>query len=301
MIDIDAIDELAEEAFQRTMLTKKDPRDMNFILPLLEDTSMPIDSFLFHSALFRMYSKVETYETLSPFASPSRLRTTEPDWQAMEGALAELYGGPEAVWGGMFYPATLRAVKGENGRWKKLPAKTPRQQAVRDVHVFRAVYAALGKNDSVKVYMKQRRACATSGWTASSVVAARAAFQGWYASFYEHMVSHTKGCFGDYAMKCILDVGTNTTIKATGDTKSVFPDAVLSAWPVNCPAYTSGIKRLLKRQCKNKAIKMHLKYTLLLFVHARMSKRLGAAHHSVSSTLAQLCWEKRQNNRNNRR
>ena len=67
----------------------------------------------------------------------------------------------------------------------------------------------------------------------------REAFEGWYDCFYDHMDSHTKGWFGDYAMKCILDVGTNCTIKATKDNRQVFPDALLSKWPVNCPGSVS--------------------------------------------------------------
>ena len=42
------------------------------------------------------------------------------------------------------------------------------------------------------------------------------------------MDNHTKGWFGDYAMKRILDVGTNCTMRATKDDKQLFPDAVLS-------------------------------------------------------------------------
>jgi len=108
------------------------------------------------------------------------------------------------------------------------------------------------------------------------------------------MDSHTKGWFGDYAMKCILDVGTNCTIKATKDNRQVFPDALLSKWPVNCPGYKTGVKKLLKPKYRTKVMNANLKYKVLMYVHAKLAKRLGAAHHSVSSTLAQMCWQKRQ-------
>ena len=110
------------------------------------------------------------------------------------------------------------------------------------------------------------------------------------------MDNHTKGWFGDYAMKCILDVGTNCIIKATKDNRQVFPDAVLSKWPVNCPAYKTGVKKLLKPKYRTKVMNANLKYKVLMYVYAKLAKRLGAAHHSVSSTLAQMCWQTRPAN-----
>ena len=43
-----------------------------------------------------------------------------------------------------------------------------------------------------------------------------------------------------------------------------------------------------------KAMNGKLKYKVLMYVHAKLAKKLGAAHHSVSSTLAQICWQKRE-------
>ena len=73
----------------------------------------------------------------------------------------------------------------------------------------------------------------------------------------------------------------------------MFPDAVLSRWPVGCPAYKPGLKKVLKPAYKKAVLKAGLKYKLLMYVHAKMSKRLGAATHRVPSTLAALCWDKR--------
>ena len=294
MIDDTALHKLGDDAYERNLLTKNDPKDMSFILQALHQSKMSIRAFLFHSVLFRMYSKEATYTTLCKYAGAAQPGKDEPDWPGMQAALAELYAGPDAVWGGMFYPATLRAAKSENGRWQKLRGATPKQKAARDMHVFKAAWVALCKDESAAEYMKQRRCCASKGWSAENVDAARAAFERWYHSFYTHMDSHTNGWFGDYAMKCILDVGTNCTIKATTDGRHVFPDAVLSTWPVNCPAYTTGVKKLLRPKYRTRPMKRVLKYKVLMYVHARLAKRLGAAHHSVSSTLAQICWQKRQ-------
>ena len=49
------------------MLTARDPKDMSFILPLLNERRISIHRFLFNSILFRMYSKKETYVAFEPF------------------------------------------------------------------------------------------------------------------------------------------------------------------------------------------------------------------------------------------
>ena len=58
--------------------------------------------------------------------------------------------------------------------------------------------------------------------------------------------------------------------------------------------YTTGVKKLVKPKYRMKVMNANLKYKVLMYVHAKLAKRLGAAHHSVSSTLAQMCWQKRQ-------
>eukprot|EP00972_Heterocapsa_arctica_P059200 8731047-Heterocapsa_arctica.AAC.1 len=65
---------------------------------------MSVHNFMFHAVLFRMYSKVSTYEALSNHVGALQL-----DWTAMKTTLARLYREPGSVWGGMFDPATLRS------------------------------------------------------------------------------------------------------------------------------------------------------------------------------------------------
>ena len=294
MINSMAVEKLGDNAYKRDLLTKKDPKDMSFILRALHRSRFSIHKFLFHSVLFRMYSKESTYTALRKHASAPQPGIREPDWAGMEVELANLYAGSDPVWGGMFYPATLRKAKCESGRWRKFRAATPADKAKRDVQVFKVVWAAICSNDSAAAYMKQRQRCSSTCWKKNDVHKAREAFKRWYVSFYDHINDHTKGWFGDYAMKCILDVGTNCSIKGTKGKKQVFPDAVLSKWPVDCPRYKKQLRKLLKPKYQLTSMNADLKYKLLMYIHAILSKRLGAAHHSVSSTLAQLCWEKRQ-------
>ena len=130
---------------------------------------------MFHSVFSRMCSKESTYRALNEHAGAAQPGKNKPNWLGMEAALAKLYAGSDAVWGGMFYPATLRAVKDKTGRWRKLQAATPKQQAKRDMRAFTTVWAALCKYESAATYMKQRQRCSSSCWKQKDVDAAREA------------------------------------------------------------------------------------------------------------------------------
>ena len=89
----------------------------------------------------------------------------------------------------------------------------------------------------------------------------------------------------------------NATVAGIKDKRQVFPDEVLSRWPVNCPAYAAALKRLLTRAYKGAAMKRSLKQKMLMHVHCVVAKKLGGnPPHCVPSTLAQLCWQKREVN-----
>jgi len=109
MFSIGALKRHADGAKQSDMLTAKDPKDMSFILPLLDMQRISIHRFLFNAILFRMYSKKETYVALEPFSRNASVGShytrdsTAPDWIGMQNKLAELYAGQTPVWGGMFY------------------------------------------------------------------------------------------------------------------------------------------------------------------------------------------------------
>ena len=102
MINGLAFDMLADEAYQRNLLTKLDPQDMSFILRALHQSKLSIHDFMFHSVLFRMYSKESTYRALNEYAGAAQPGKDEPNWAGMEAALVKLYAGSDAVWGSMF-------------------------------------------------------------------------------------------------------------------------------------------------------------------------------------------------------
>ena len=289
-----ALQKWADDIKQSEMLTAKDPKDMAFILPRLKGTRMSIHRFLFSSALFRMYSKRETYEALNPFCRYAVAHQRGPDWIGMENKLTQLYEDPSPVWGGMFYPATLIAAKDEEGEWKTFRhLTTAKQKANRDMHVFKAVWKALCRDDTASKYLLAHQRCSTTCWQTEAIEAGRQAFANWYDSFYDYMSANTRGWFSHYAMKCILDVGTNCSIHSTNNSP-VFPDALLSKWPINCPAYSAALRSKFKSKFKKKTLRADLKFKCLMYVHAVLSKKLGGLGiHGVSSTLAHLCWQKR--------
>ena len=297
MIDDSAVKRFIAHITQSDILTPRDPKDMSFIISKLDNARISIQNFMFRAALFRMYSKPSTYEALCEHVGAPQPDGLPPDFKGMEKALVKLYAAREPVWGGMFYPATLRAVTLRNGRVKLFTkATTPALKANRDIHVFKTIWSALAKDGTLQAYYSCRQALSHDS-TSEPVVAARNAFASWYDSFYDHLKHHTKGWFGDYAMKCILDVGCNVTLHSIQDTCQVFPDEVLSKWPVNCPAYSAALKKLLTPSYKGATIKRSLKHKLLMHVHCVVAKKLGGnPPHGLSSTLAQLCWQKRQSN-----
>ena len=118
MMDTTAVNQLAKDIAKRDMLTPKDPKDMAFILQELNGAKMSIYSFMFRAALFRLYSKPSTYQALCTHVGAPQPDRTDPDWRGMEKKLTGLYAGPEPVWGGMFYPATLKTAKLANGHLK---------------------------------------------------------------------------------------------------------------------------------------------------------------------------------------
>jgi hypothetical protein len=300
MFSMEALKRQAERVKQSDMLTAKDPKDMSFILPLLDMQRISIHRFLFNLILFRMYSKKETYVALEPFSRNASVGShhtrdsTAPDWIGMQKKLAELYARKTPVWGGMFYPSTLIASRSSTGNWKHFKkARSPKDQAYRDMHGFRCAWIAITQDTTPQTYIKALQRCCTTGWKADAIEAGRLAFAQWYDNFYDYMSKHTKGWFGDYAMKLILDVGCQCRIYSSNGS-TVFPDVLLSRWPVNCPAYRGAVVKMLKPKFKKKKFSKNVKWKSLMYVHAVLSKELGGpGTQCVPTTLAQLCWQKR--------
>ena len=103
------------------------------------------------------------------------------------------------------------------------------------------------------------------------MLAAREAFTVWYDDFNQRLSNVTKGWWGAYSMKCVLDVPCNLGLPSLGAPVQLFPDAVLARWPVRCPAYLAGLRKILKPQYKTTRLSNDLKYKLLMRVHAKLS------------------------------
>ena len=80
MINDLAVDKLADQAYQRNLLTKLDPQDMSFILRALHQSKLSIHGFMFHSVLFRMYSKESAYRALGEYGGAAQPGKDEPNW-----------------------------------------------------------------------------------------------------------------------------------------------------------------------------------------------------------------------------
>ena len=107
------------------------------------------------------------------------------------------------------------------------------------------------------------------------------------------MHSHTSGFWSDSSFKILLDVACNISLPSIKDSDPVCPDGVLSRWPIACPAYGPALKLLLKPSYKKLTNNKVLKRLVLTRAHFVLPERLGANNHNLSSTAAQLCWQKR--------
>ena len=297
MLSEKALHALVRDIKARDLLTRLDPKDMAYILTKLHGRRMSIHCFWFHCALFRIYSKPKTYEELSKHAGALQSGGRGPDWTGMQLTLERLYS-EGTVWGGMFYPATLRKGKRKGKRWHVFTkVSTPAQKASRDVMAFQILWegitaGAAQPGEALSEYFACRQKL-SDDHTLEAYQQARKAFAAFFDSFHAYMHNHTRGFWGDYTFKILLDVACNISLPSIKDKCAVCPDGVLSRWPIECPAYAPAIKRVLKPTYKNLMLSKYLKHHLLMRIHFILSARLGAKHHNLPSTMAQLCWQKR--------
>ena len=295
LFDVRALKQMFAAIRQSSVRTVRDPKDMAFIITELNGSRMSLRSLLFQAILFRMHSNPAVYLVLA-----QHVRASSPDdappWCFLEQELRGLYRNGDSVWGGMFYPSTLRRAKVGTGRWRNCisrgGAPQPALQAQRDVCALRVVWAALQENKALRAY-EADRARLSAKCNAATCSRARHSFAKFYDSFFAAVRVRVRGWWGDYAMKCFLDVPCNLSLAQFNDRHTVFPDMVLSRWPINCPGYAKALKGLLKPKVRSRRMSAGMKTKLLMHVHRVMSRELGAQHHSLSSTLAQLCWQKR--------
>ena len=140
MLNQNGLESLVDDIKSREMLTPQDPKDMSYILHKLRGRRMSIHGFWFHCALIRIHSNPDTYEALTKHASALQPGGNAPDWAGMQTTLAQLYSKGK-VWGGMFYPSTLRAGKSRGRGWRTFRKETTlAQKSARDILAFKIVW-----------------------------------------------------------------------------------------------------------------------------------------------------------------
>ena len=297
MLNQNGLDSLVDDIKSRELLTCQDPKDMSYILNKLRGRRMSIHGFWFHCALFRIHSNPDTYEALTKHAGALQPGGNAPDWAGMQTTLAQLYSKGK-VWGGMFYPSTLRAGKSRGRGWRTFrKLRTSAQKAERDILAFKIVWdgitaGATQPGELLDEYFEARKKL-SADHTFEAYAKARTTFAAFYDAFNAHMHNHTSGFWGDYSFKILLDVACNISLPSIKDSDPVCPDGVLSRWPIACPAYGPALKLLLKPSYKKLTNKNVFNRKILMRVHFVLSRRLGANKHNLSSTGAQLCWQKR--------
>ena len=163
---------------------------------------------------FRRFSNRSTWSALKPSITSSRV-----NWKGIRKALQHIVDSDEKMFGGLFYPATLR-------KYRMLPERRWRAckrmgAAERETLSLRLLLAAIPSKECSNYDNNPSR-------------------QNWrlfVERYQSNVASTTVGLFSDYSMKCALDCLVLSSA-------SRFPDSMISVWPSDCKGYVNAFKQL---------------------------------------------------------
>ena len=179
-----------------------------------------------------------------------------PRWRTLRATLARLFATDTPVFGGVFYPATLRAYM-RAGRWVSVGNMS---QAVRETLTLQLMWSAIPQ-DAMRQY-----ANAPGPGT----------FTVWFETFMANMAATTRGCFSEYSMKVVLDL-----LVCSGRIQ----DWHLVRWPTGCPGYVATMNRLFPQLPRHDWLRaIHWLY-----------REIGPQHSlNMAEVTMHLCWDKQR-------
>ena len=208
-------------------------------------------NFMFRMFVVRRYRQ-EVRQRLVP-ACPA---AGTPAWPKMLRVFAELIADGCAIFLCNFRPATLRSYVDASDR--RLSVDGLSRQA-REVTTLKLLYRALPRQE-IEAF-------------------AAAAGPDTFADMYDQLkrnLSGMQGVFGDYGIKCMLDM-----LVLTGGV----PPEALSRWPTACPGYQSALTTLFP----GLPPAAHLR--ALYWIHVQLGKTW---RFDLPESCAQLCWHHRR-------
>ena len=204
--------------------------------------------------VFRRFSHHLTWAALMPCITSEQV-----NWNGIRKALQHITDSDEKLFGGMFYPATLRRYRMQSqDTWRLVEGMSA---AERETLSLRLLLSAIPSKQCAK-YDKEPN---------------RASWRMFVEQYQANVKSTTVGLFSDYAMKCALDCLVLSSA-------SRFPDGMISTWPCHCDGYVSAFKKLWKAP-----VPRDQRFLALCYIFMEVSKHHGGRLR-FPEVCMHLCW-----------
>ena len=212
----------------------------------------------------RYYNSVPTIDIVAPVLTQKRYTVNAaPDFDHLERALQAAYQRAknaktgDKLHGGLFRTTILSSYSVDGGvTWME----APKDGVKRDLLGLRQMWMALPRA-ILQCYQDSP---------------SRDFFKAALRQFQQNLSNVQKGMFGDYLVKCMLDVVVMSGAVVAG---------TISAWPSRCPAYLSAIPKFYPGIPADR--------WFLAFCHWHQFLR-ATRNMSFPAALAQLCWNERR-------
>jgi hypothetical protein len=260
-MDRQAVAEFATTLLSAGLLRATDTADTGHFLRMHQQDSTMFDltNFIMLCIAFRRFGCVETWDAMR--ATVWLQRTGPPNWPALSAVLVHLFDSGRRVFGGLYYPATLRKYWADSC-WKVVGPMPP---AARELLTLQLLWGCLIGAAAPAIAQYEAR---PSGQT----------FKHLCVSLMEATRSTTGGCFGEYHLKLLLGL-----LVCSGRV----PSHHMTYWPTQCPGYTAALQRLfpgLPPTSWNAAVQYLYRY---------MGQHHGG-HLNIAEVAMHLCWDKRR-------
>ena len=196
----DALLDLINYLGTAALLTMNGTVDTGVFLSSVDLQHLSMSMAFRYCLVFRRFNNHSNWSALMPFITSAKVI-----WQGMRKALQQIRGSGEKMFGGLFYPATLRKYRMlPQRRWRACKGMSA---PVRETLSLRLLLSAIPSRECVKYDKNQCR----ENWRM------------FVECYQSNIKSPAAGLFSAYSMKCALDCLVMSSA-------SCFPDGMISAF-----------------------------------------------------------------------
>ena len=256
-VDQDALDDFMNYLGNANLLTIKDTVDTGFFLSTVDITQLSMSMAFRYCLVFRRFNNHCTWCALMPYITSAQV-----NFHGIRKALQRIIDADEKIFGGLFYPATLR-------KYKMLPERRWR--------ACKGMGAADRETLSLRLLLSAipSRECSSYDKNPS-----RENWRMFVERYQANVQSTTAGLFSEYSMKCALDC-------LVLGSPSRFPDVMISVWPSDCKGYVSALRKLWRV-----SVLRDQRFLALCYIFMLVSRHHGGRLR-FPEVCMHLCWMKR--------